>query len=96
MNEANESTISARSPPATTTVAPARLHQQAGITSALYGRTTAAKTEVPVTGLVSRSRLREVAERDYDTQEFMTVETVDDIPQTMQVEEYYADDEGQG
>ena len=62
----------------------------------MYSRTTAAKTEVPITGLVSRSRLREVAERDYDTQEFMTVETVDDIPETMQVEEYYADDEGQG
>ena len=37
-----------------------------------------------------------MAERDYDTQEFMTVEETSDPQQVVQMEEYYADDEEQG
>ncbi|XP_038074984.1 zinc finger CCCH domain-containing protein 14-like isoform X2 [Patiria miniata] len=52
------------------------------------------QVEMPMTGLVSRSRIMELTERDYDAQDFITV-TADPATTSQQIEEYYADDEEQ-
>ena len=92
VHQATASTSSTRPQP---TLSQAPSHQVAkptrGVT--VYRKEMA---PLPAVGLVSRSRLREVAERDYDTQEFMTVETGQGGNTTARVRENYAGGEGQG
>ncbi|XP_033635653.1 zinc finger CCCH domain-containing protein 14-like [Asterias rubens] len=100
------STLTRKEPPKTTQAGPRRIKIVRKLQSSVPRRNLlkavndAAKQsiksrltlEMPAPGLVSRSKMMELSERDYDTQEFITVS---DSSTSQQVEEYYADDEEQ-